>query len=59
MAAAVARTPTSSEESEKTARTKTDVGTTEDVAPFDIFAADYPDGGARAWLIVLGVSVPV
>jgi hypothetical protein len=55
MAAAVARTPTSSEESEKT---KTDVGTTDEVAPFDIFAADYPDGGARAWLIVLGVSAP-
>ena len=25
-------------------------------APLDIWAAEYPDGGARAWLVVFGVS---
>ncbi|KAJ7496845.1 major facilitator superfamily domain-containing protein [Mycena latifolia] len=45
------RTRVSSEESaEKTAKIEND----DETVPFDIFAAEFPDGGARAWLVVLG-----
>ncbi|KAJ7490590.1 major facilitator superfamily domain-containing protein [Mycena latifolia] len=49
---AVSRTTTSSDDSDnlKTVKTKIEYGATD----FDIYAAEYPDGGVRAWLVVLG-----
>ncbi|KAJ7655737.1 major facilitator superfamily domain-containing protein [Mycena polygramma] len=38
------------EESEKTGKTENDITTT------DIWAEEYPDGGARAWLVVFGAA---
>ncbi|KAJ7490571.1 major facilitator superfamily domain-containing protein [Mycena latifolia] len=45
------RTLTSSEDSENS-KTETEDDTTD----FDIYAAEYPDGGAMAWLVVLGLT---
>ncbi|KAJ7655398.1 MFS general substrate transporter [Mycena rosella] len=47
------QTRASSEESEKIA-TKVENGNVAEVVPFDPYAADYPDGGVRAWFIVAG-----
>ncbi|KAJ7099515.1 major facilitator superfamily domain-containing protein [Mycena belliarum] len=48
-------TLTPSEGSEKQAQVgKT--GDAEAAEPFDIYAAEYPDGGAKAWLVVLGAA---
>ncbi|KAJ6589954.1 major facilitator superfamily domain-containing protein [Mycena vulgaris] len=40
-------------EPEKAAKTKIE-NDAADVLPYDIYAAEYPDGGARAWLVVVG-----
>jgi hypothetical protein len=44
-----------SEESEKTRNLGNDIS--ESIPPLDIWSAEYPDGGARAWLVVFGVSI--